>query len=102
MQSWLENLDTVSRILLDLKSDSWPTRQEAVCRIGGLDNPGDLTLLIEKAAAEKWFIREMIAAGIRSIRDLGMADPLRTGLSSRDEILRTACARSLGSMGIST
>ncbi len=98
----MENPDVVSRILHDMKSDSWTVRSDAVCRIGNLDNPQDLTRLLEQAKSEKWFIREMIAAGIRMIKNHQMAESLEYGLVAGDDCIRDACARSLGSRSTET
>ena len=85
-------------ILRDLKSDTWTVRQDAVIRIGRLEDPETLADLMEKARKEKWYIREMIAAGIRSIDNAELARPLQNGLVTGDDCIRNACARALGLM----
>jgi HEAT repeat protein len=98
MRKKREELDDVTLILRDLKSETWTIRQDAVCRIGRLDEPGTLDELIRRAQNEKWYIREMVAAGIRSIDSPLMAGPLKHALKQGDDCIRDACARSLGLM----
>jgi HEAT repeat protein len=40
----------------------------------------------------------MVAAGIRSINNPDLSDPLKQGLTSGDDCIRNACARALGLM----
>ncbi len=98
MRKRREEMDEVTLILRDLKSEEWTIRQGAVTRIGRLEDPGTLDDLVEKARKEKWYIREMIAAGIRSIDNLALAGPLQNGLKTGDDCIRDACARALGLM----
>lgn len=98
MRKKREELDDVTLILRDLKNDEWTIRQEAVSRIGQLDDPATLDDLIGKTRSEKWYIREMIAAGIRSIVNPALAGSLQRGLIMGDDCIRNACARALGLM----
>ena len=98
MRKKREEIDDVTLILRDLKDDEWTIRQGAVCRIGRLDNPETLNDLIERAGSEKWYIREMVAAGIRSIDNPAMAGSMEKGLRNGDDCIRNACARALGLM----
>ena len=98
MRKKRSEVDEVTLILRDLKCEDWIIRQEAVGRIGRLKNPSDLTELINRLPEEKWYIREMVAAGIRSINNTGLSDPLKEGLISGDDCTRNACARALGIM----
>ncbi len=98
MRKRREEMDEVILILQDLKSDEWTIRQGAVTTIGRLEDPGTLDDLMEKAGKEKWYIREMIAAGIRSIDNPVLAGPLQNGLKKGDDCIRNACARALGLM----
>jgi HEAT repeat protein len=91
-------LDEVTLIFRDLKCDDWIIRQEAVGRIGHLKDPSVLASLISRLPGEKWYIREMVAAGIRSINNPDLSDPLKHGLTSGDDCTRNACARALGIM----
>ena len=91
-------LDDVTLILRDLKNDEWTIRQEAVSRIGRLHDPEILDDLIGRAESEKWYIREMIAAGIRSNDNPALARSLQNGLKTGDNCIRNACARALGVM----
>jgi len=93
-----EELDEVTLILRDLKNDEWTIRQAAVSRIGKLDRPETLDDLIAGAATEKWYIREMVAAGIRSIDNPALAGSMKKALRSSDNCIRNACARALGLM----
>ena len=93
-----EEMDEVTLILRDLKSDEWLIRQGAVTRIGRLEDPRTLDDLVEKARNEKWYIREMIASGIRSIDHPALAGSLLNGLKTGDDCIRNACARALGLM----
>jgi HEAT repeat protein len=93
-----EDMDVATLILRDLKSDEWTIRQGAVTRIGRLEEPGTLDDLVEKSRNEKWYIREMIAAGIRSIDNPALSRPLQNGLKTGDDCIRNACARALGLM----
>jgi HEAT repeat protein len=98
MRKRREEIDEVTLILRDLKSDEWTLRQDAVTRIGRVEDPGTLDDLVERARSEKWYIREMIAAGIRSIDNPALAGPLQNGLKTGDDCIRNACARALGLM----
>lgn len=98
MRKRREEMDEVILILRDLKSGEWTVRQGAVTRIGRLEDPQSLDDLVEKAGKEKWYIREMIAAGIRSIDNPGLAGPLQNGLLTGDDCIRNACAQALGLM----
>jgi HEAT repeat protein len=93
-----EEMDEVTLILRDLKNDEWTIRQDAVFRIGRLENPETLNNLIERVGREKWYIREMVAAGIRSIDNPAMAGSMKKGLQGGDNCIRNACARALGLM----
>jgi len=92
-------VDDVTKILRDLKCDDWMIRQEAVGRIGRLKDPAALSDLLFRLPKEKWYIREMVAAGIRSINNPDLAGPLTQGLVSGDDCTRNACARALGIIG---
>jgi HEAT repeat protein len=98
MRKSRDEMDEVTLILRDLKSDEWLIRQGAVTRIGRLEDPRTLDDLIGKARNEKWYIREMIAAGIRSIDNPALSGSLLTGLKTGDDCIRNACARALGLM----
>jgi HEAT repeat protein len=98
MRKKREEIDEVTLILHDLKSETWTVRQAAVCRIGQLEDPQILDDLMKRAEKEKWYIREMVAAGIRSITNPDMAEPMKRFLVHGDDCLRDACARSLGLM----
>ncbi|MDD1707407.1 MAG: hypothetical protein LUO81_04335 [Methanoregulaceae archaeon] len=98
MRKKREDLDEVTLILRDLKNDEWTIRQKAVSRIGQLDDPVTLDDLIGRTGSEKWYIREMIAAGIRSIVNPVLAGSLQSGLKTGDDCIRNACARALGLM----
>jgi HEAT repeat protein len=91
-------LDEVTLILRDLKCGDWIIRQEAVGRIGRLKDPSVLADLIHRLPGEEWYIREMVAAGIRSINNPDLSEPLKHGLNSGDDCTRNACARALGIM----
>lgn len=91
--------DDVTKILRDLKCDDWMIRQEAVGRIGRLKDPAALSDLLHRLPKEKWYIREMVAAGIRSINNPDLCGPLTQGLISGDDCTRNACARALGIIG---
>lgn len=91
--------EDVPKIFRDLKCDDWMIRQEAVGRIGRLKDPSALSDLIRLLPKEKWYIREMAAAGIRSINNPDLSGPLTQGLVSGDDCTRNACARALGIMG---
>jgi HEAT repeat protein len=69
-----------------------------VCRIGRISDPRILAELLKRAQDEKWYIREMVAAGIRSISNPELAGPMKESFVSGDDCLRDACARSLGLM----
>jgi HEAT repeat protein len=98
MRKKREDMDEVTLILHDLKSETWTKRQAAVCRIGQLEDPRTLEELVARAEHEKWYIREMVAAGIRSISNPDMAEPMKHALLQGDNCIRDACARSLGLM----
>ena len=74
-------------------------RQEAVGRIGRLKDPAALSDLLHRLPKEKWYIREMVAAGIRSINNPDLSGPLKHGLVFGDDCTRNACARALGIIG---
>jgi HEAT repeat protein len=93
-----EELDEVTLILRELKDDEWTIRQAAVSRIGKLDKPESLDDLIARAATEKWYIREMVAAGIRSIDNPALAGSMKKALRNGDDCIRNACTRALGLM----
>ncbi len=99
MRKRREGAEDVPKILRDLKCDDWMIRQEAVGRIGRLKDPAALSDLIRLLPKEKWYIREMVAAGIRSINNPDLSGPLTHGLVSGDDCTRNACARALGIMG---
>ena len=98
MKKKRSEMDEVTLILWDLKCDDWTVRQGAVGRIGHIRNPAVLTDLISRIHHEKWYVREMVAAGIRSISDIRLSGPLKSGLAARDSCIRNACARALGIM----
>lgn len=98
MRKRREDLDDVTLILRDLKDEEWTIRQAAVSRIGKLDTPEHLDELIARTASEKWYIREMVAAGIRSIDNPAMAGPMKRAIRNSDDCIRNACARALGLM----
>jgi HEAT repeat protein len=98
MRKEREELGEVTLILRDLKSETWTIRQDAVCRIGRLDDPLILAELMKRAEHEKWHIREMVAAGIRPISNPELAEPMKEALVGGDDCIRDACARSLGLM----
>jgi HEAT repeat protein len=93
-----EEVGEVILILRALKCDDWMIRQDAVGRIGRLKDPSVLSDLIHQLPKEKWYIREMVAAGIRSINNPDLSGPLKQGLTSGDDCVRNACARALGIM----
>jgi HEAT repeat protein len=93
-----EGVEEVPRILRDLKCDDWMIRQEAVGRISRIRDSSVLSDLIRLIPKEKWYIREMVAAGIRSINNPDLSEPLKHGLTSGDDCIRNACARALGIM----
>ena len=90
--------DDITKIFRDLKCDDWMIRQEAVGRIGRLKDPAALSDLLQRLPKEKWYIREMAAAGIRSINNPDLSGPLKHGLIFGDDCIRNACARALGIM----
>jgi HEAT repeat protein len=98
MRKKREELDDLTLILRDLKDDEWTIRQGAVGRIGRLENPETLNQLIQRTDTEKWYIREMVAAGIRSIDNPAMTGSMEKGLRNGDDCIRNACARALGLM----
>jgi HEAT repeat protein len=91
-------VEEIPFILRDLKCDDWMIRQEAVGRIGRLKDPAALSELIHLIPKEKWYIREAVAAGIRSINNPDLSGPLKHGLTFGDDCIRNACARALGIM----
>ena len=98
MRQRKEGGEEVPSILRDLKCDDWMIRQEAVGRIGRIKDPAVLSDLIRLLPNEKWYIREMVAAGIRSINNPDLSEPLKHGLTFGDDCTRNACARALGIM----
>lgn len=98
MRKRREGGEEVPLILRDLKCDDWMIRQEAVGRIGRIKDPSVLSELIRLLPKEKWYIREMVASGIRSINNPNLSGPLKQGLTSGDDCTRNACARALGIM----
>ncbi|MFA5294407.1 MAG: HEAT repeat domain-containing protein [Methanoregulaceae archaeon] len=98
MKKKRSEMDEVTLILWDLKCDDWTVRQNAVSRIGRITDPGILADLISRIHHEKWYIREMVAAGIRSLTDTRLSEPIKTGLTATDACIRNACARALGNM----
>jgi HEAT repeat protein len=93
-----DDLDDVTQILRDLKDEEWTVRQAAVIRIGKLESPEILDDLITRTAMEKWYIREMVAAGIRSIENPALTGSMEKGLRNGDSCIRNACIRALGLM----
>ena len=98
MKKKRSEMDEVTLILWDLKCDDWMIRQNAVSRIGRITDPVILTDLISRIHHEKWYIREMVAAGIRSLTDTCLSEPIKAGLTATDACIRNACARALGNM----
>jgi HEAT repeat protein len=98
MKKKRSEMDEVTLILWDLKCDDWTVRQNAVSRIGRITDSAVLADLISRIHSEKWYVREMVAAGIRSITDSGLSEPLKAGLTATDACIRNACARALGIM----